>query len=130
MRKTFNQIAGLLIMMLLIHGCGAEELPKALISEDDIIPVLKDLQIAYAGVDQTVRNPKHRPAKYQEMNELVLQKYEMDNGEFFDSYKWYQSHPEILDSIYQRVITELNIEIVPLQNKQKSRRKGGGPEIK
>ncbi|HHG85565.1 MAG TPA: DUF4296 domain-containing protein, partial [Bacteroidetes bacterium] len=89
-----------------------------------------DMQIAYAGVDNTVRNPAHRADMYEEMNQLILLKHDMDKELFFDSYSWYEAHPVLLDTIFQRIITQLNIDIVPLQNKQQKRPKAGVPEAK
>lgn len=97
-------------------------------SEEQIVPILKDMQIAYAGVDQTIKNPRHRPKKYQEMNRMILDKHGIEKARFYDSYSWYQQRPMLMDTIYQRVITELNVEIVPLQNKKSKRPKGRVPE--
>ena len=74
-----------------------------------------------------LRNPASRPKRYEEMNKLVLVKHGIEKENFYDSYRWYEQHPELMDTIYQQVITQLSIDIVPLQNKQK-RRPGGVPE--
>lgn len=80
-----------------------------------MVPVLKELQIAYAGVDQTIKEPKDLVKKYEEMNSLVLRKHQMDKNRFFNSYTWYEAHPARLDSVLKQVIMSLNEDMINLQ---------------
>ncbi|MEM0998248.1 MAG: DUF4296 domain-containing protein [Bacteroidota bacterium] len=127
MRSLLYSFFLLALVTGLATGCESDKRPADLLTEEQMVPILKDMQIAYAGVDNTVRNPASRPLRYEEMNKLVLEKHGMGKEQFFSSYQWYEQHPELMDTIYQQVITQLSIDIVPLQNKQK-RRPGGVPE--
>lgn len=98
--------------------------------EEEIVPVLKDLEIAYAGVDQTVKDPRERQEKYQEMNGIVLRKHNVDKDQFYTSYQWYERQPELLDSIFKLVIIQLNHDLVPLQNDGNAAQKTKAPEVK
>lgn len=122
-----------LFLFVLLAGslvaCESDR-PEGLLSEQEMVPIVKDLQVAYAGVDATIRNPKNRPEKYQEMNALILEKHQVEKDLFYTSFEYYQKHPALMDSIYQRVISDLSAEIIPLQNPQKKRPKGGLPEAK
>jgi hypothetical protein len=80
-----------------------------------MVPVLKELEIAYAGVDQTIKDPKQRAAKYEEMNSLVLKKNNLEKKQFFDSYKWYEERPVLLDTILKQVILQLNNDLINLE---------------
>lgn len=104
-------------MVALTFGLTAceESRPEWVMAEQEMVPIIKDLHLAYAGVDVTIRNPKNRPGRYQEMNELVIKKHGVDRQNFYDSYEYYQSHPAQMDSIYQRVINQLNAELAPKQ---------------
>ncbi len=86
-----------------------------------MVPVLKELEIAYAGVDQTIKDPKQRAAKYEEMNSLVLKKNNLEKKAFFDSYKWYEAHPVLLDTILKQVVFQLNEDLLNLEQ-------GGSPK--
>ena len=97
-------------------------------TEEEMVPVLKDLHIAYAGVDVTVRNPKQRPEKYKEMNDLIIQKHGIDRQNFYDSYEYYQSQPALMDSIYQKVIDGLNSELSPATPSSPPRPPAGAPK--
>ncbi|MFM2376877.1 MAG: hypothetical protein RLZZ165_1974 [Bacteroidota bacterium] len=91
-------------------GCGSETKPDHLLPVDQMVPVLKELEIAYVGVDQTTRDPKQRIRKYEEMNRLVLQRAKIDQSQFSASYQWYESQPELLDTIFKLVVLELERE--------------------
>ena len=66
-------------------------------------------------MDQTVKDPKQRAAKYEEMNSLVLKKNNLEKKQFFDSYKWYEAHPVLLDTILKQVVLELNADLINLE---------------
>lgn len=76
-----------------------------------MVPVMKDLQIAYSGVDQTIKDPKERTRKYEEMNSFVMQKNEMNRQQFYDSYHWYEAHPVLLDSILKLVVRGISEDL-------------------
>lgn len=104
--------------------------PDGLLSEEEMVPIVMDLQIAYAGVDATIRNPKNRPEKYKELNALILEKHQINKDRFYGSFEYYQQHPALMDTIYQKVIDQLSADIIPLQNPEKKRPKGRVPEAK
>lgn len=105
----------LALWLVLGWGCRSEGRPSDVLAEEEMVPVLKELQIAYAGVDQTISDPKGKVKKYEEMNSLVLKKHQMDKNQFFSSYSWYEAHPALLDSILKQVIMSLNEDMIELQ---------------
>lgn len=128
MRK-YRFVSLLIVVFLAVFSsCGENDQPSSLLSEEQMVPLLKDMQIAYAGVDNTVRNPGSRPGRYKEMNKLILLKHGVEKEQFYNSYEYYERHPVMMDTIYQRVITELSIDLVPLQNKRNLRKPGGVPK--
>lgn len=118
-------LVGCILCMLLV-ACNSDSKPSDILSQEELVPVLTDLEIAYAGVDQTVKDPKERKDKYEEMNSLVLKKHNMEKETFFSSYQWYESQPEILDTIFKQVIISLNKELLPLQEKEQ--KQGSAPQ--
>lgn len=117
------------VLTISLIGCSGEEVPADVLSVREMVPVMKDMQIAYAGIDVTVQKPNQRQAKYDEMNRLVLEKYGIEKDRFFSSFQYYQEKPIMMDSIYMKIIEELSAEIVPLQEKRKGS-KGRVPEAK
>jgi Domain of unknown function (DUF4296) len=106
-----------LLLAVALVACGADDRPDFLMPQEKIVPILKEMQIAYAGIDITVHDEALKQKQYSEMNALILDRFNVNADTFFLSYDYYQSHPEILDSIYMRVIEELNLEMMPLQKK-------------
>ena len=128
--QIINTIRLFLLSLLLtfaLAACSGEDVPPDVLSVREMVPVMKDMQIAYAGVDVTVQKPDQRQAKYDEMNRLVLDKYGIEKDRFFSSYQYYQERPVLMDSSYMKIIEELSTEIVPLQEKKKGS-KGRVPE--
>lgn len=106
--------------LLGLNSCKKEITPEDIYSVPEMIPVIKDMQIAYAGVDVTVALQEEKERKYDELNVLILEKNNMDKQKFFRSFEWYESKPAIMDEIYTQVIDELTIELDNLQ------KQGGG----
>lgn len=123
-------LASFLLISVLIFGGCSEKLPEDLMSREEMIPVIKDLQIAYAGVDATVGVQSEKEEKYLEMNLLVLEKHQLEKNRFFDSFKWYEAHPVLMDSIYTQVIEQLTRELDSLQKVRKSNVPAGAPQPK
>ena len=72
----FNLLKYLALSVLLtgmLAACSKEEVRKDILSKEQMIPILKDLQVGFAGVDATVKNPRSRKEKYAEINKLILE---------------------------------------------------------
>lgn len=109
-------VLAVLVALLMGIGCEGEQQPEGLLTPEQMVPVLKELEIAYSGVDQTIKDPRQRTQKYEEMNSLVLKKNQMDKNQFYSSYQWYENHPQLLDTILKQVVQALNLELSALQN--------------
>jgi hypothetical protein len=108
-------------LMMGLMGCETDEKPANILSIPEMVPVLKELEIAYSGVDQTVKDPKQRAKKYEEMNSLVLKKNKLEKHQFYDSYKWYEARPILLDTLLKQVVQELSMELQEMEG-------GGSPQ--
>jgi hypothetical protein len=120
LHPRFRTLASLCIAMAmtaLLAACGSDK-PDGLLTEDEMVPVLKDLHIAYAGVDLTVSDLKERSARYAEVNQMVLSKYNLDQQQFDNSYDYYQHNPYLMDTIYIKVIDELNMELAQMSGQK------------
>ncbi|MCB9235926.1 MAG: DUF4296 domain-containing protein [Bacteroidia bacterium] len=109
-------------LALALFACG-EEKPDFLLPEDTMVMVLKDMHIAHAGVDLTVQKVKKRPAKYRDFNRLILDEHHVNRDTFWETYKYYQYHPLMMDSLYVRIIEELNVDLAPLQQRDRPKQK-------
>lgn len=99
-----------------VVGCDSG-IPSGVMSIEEMIPIVKDLQIAYAGVDATMPDLEKRPPKYEEMNTLILAKHQVGKDQFFGSFSYYQEHPILMDSIFKNVVNQINQDILDLDKK-------------
>jgi hypothetical protein len=104
-----------MLFVLLLAACSKEQAPAGILPEEEMAPLLCDMQIAYAGIDHTIPNPRDRNKKYDEMNQAILKKHGYAKEEFYKSYQWYQERPEIMDSLFQQVIRLLEKEMEAVQ---------------
>jgi ABC-type uncharacterized transport system auxiliary subunit len=130
MSKHLLSLVLALTFTLLLASCTQEEVPKDLLSQEQMVPVLTDLEIAYAGVDQTVKDPNERKKKYEEMNSMVLKKHALTHDQFYASYQWYEADPMLLDTIFKQVVTKLNQELGNLRASQNAKPRAKVPELK
>gem|GEM_PF-4334202 len=116
-------------LILVTMGCGSD-LPDGVMEIKSMVPVVKDLQLAYAGVDATIHNPDDRPAKYEEMNTLVLARHQLNKETFFKSFSYYQEHPALMDSIYKYVVDGLNADLTGIDQKRDGGKRQAPPKLK
>jgi hypothetical protein len=117
-------------IVLIVTACSSEAGSPDVLTQEQMVPVLADLEIAYAGVDYTVKDPRLRVKKYQEMNAIVLKKHGMDSEVFYSSYQWYESNPALLDTIFKQVVGQLNADLANLEQGVNAQPRGKVPELK
>lgn len=117
-------------VVLLVAACSAEGPPEGILTQEQMVPVLADLEVVYAGVDQTVKDPRERVKKYEEMNTLILKKHNLNHEQFYSSYQWYEANPVMLDTIFKQVVTRLNDDLTKLQNEEAAKPRPKPLELK
>lgn len=113
-------IAALLSAFLMLHGCHKEQVPDGIMSDKEMVPIVKDMQIGYAGVDQTTPNARERNLKYGELNQAVLQKHGVDADRFYKSFEYFESKPVLMDTLLQQVIGALNADLDSINKQRKA----------
>lgn len=88
---------------------------------EEMIPVVKDMQIGYAGVDVTVALQEEKEKKYDELNLLILERHKMDKDRFFRTFQWFERHPDMMDKMYSQIIDELTRDLDGLQKEFSNR---------
>lgn len=97
------------ISIFLLASCES----KAPIPAEKFQNVLIDLYTADISAqlnDSTKLQEKEKDFEKLSLNySSVLNHYEISQKEFIDAFKWYQYHPDVLDSIYENAIAEIAI---------------------
>lgn len=98
------------LVVILFTGCFKPiPIEKPLLSDEELIPILKDIHIAEALLTETVdRRKKDSLARlyYGQIFEL----HQVDTAAFNQSMHAYFSNPAALDSLYQEVMDALGEE--------------------
>ena len=97
-------IIGLIILVL---ACAKNRVPRGILTEKQITPVLVELHLAEAIFSQ--RASENSPENDQEDLYLtILKKYKLDRKVFEASVLYYGKHPDLYKPVYDEVLNQLN----------------------
>ena len=108
--------------LIVLFATCSQERPVLIIPEEKMISILKEMHIAHAGIDQTIRKKEEARDKALEFNRFILEKYKVTPEVFYQSYNYYQDHPLLLDSMYVQIIAQINADLPPLQQRKPNER--------
>lgn len=93
---------------------------KPVLSEQQLIPILKEIHLAEALLTEiTNRHQKDSMARY--YYHQILQQHEVEFEDFEQSMHAYFTQASALDSLYQKVIVTLSEERKDFEAKQKTK---------
>lgn len=98
------------LVVILFTGCyKAIPVEKPLLSDEELIPILKDIHIAEALLTETVdRQGKDSLARF--YYGQIFELHQVDSAVFNQSMHAYFTNPAALDSLYQKVIDAIGEE--------------------
>lgn len=106
------------ICFLFLFGCKTDAPP---LSMKQMSSILLDLHLAEAYAHHLPKDSMHRGLKNEDtllyFNAQILKDHKTTQNELQTSLAWYQSRPELLDSIYEQVMNELSVRESKLQQK-------------
>ena len=96
--------------LLMLLACSEEEKrPGNLISEDKMAKILADIHLAEAQVTNLqLRSLDSSVTVYEELQQKIWKKYQVDTLLYRKSYSFYTSHPAYLAEIYEQVEKNLD----------------------
>ena len=105
--KRFFPSTSIAIILFMV-ACGGQSLPEGILGEEVMKEILSDVHLAIALTQKPGRSIEQRDADREEIINSVLSKYQIDRGEFYNSYEFYVRNPILLDSIYSQLIRDMN----------------------
>ena len=100
------------IILLTLSGChGLKNGPSSsadVIPKDSMLSVLVDIHVADAVADQKFGQDHPNRAFTNALYERIYQNHHITAAQYKASYKYYESHPEMMDKMYEQVITEIS----------------------
>ena len=113
MKQRFPFI--LLLALALAGSCGEKPPP---ISSSRMTELLLQMHLAEAYAQQLPKDSLQVSLKNEDsllvFNARILKHYGVSENDFRNSMEWYKARPDILDSMYQNILTEIAI----LQSKE------------
>jgi hypothetical protein len=125
MKFKFNILISLL---LLIIACESpEDKPEKIISEENMVSILIDIQILEAVYNTRLIHEEDRNERMDRYYLEIFENHQTSIDLFNESYSYYQENPDLLDAIYEKVLeklealqTEAETKVVKAKEKKKA----------
>lgn len=121
-----NYLAILIIVLAL--ACSKNSVPRGILSEKQITPVLVELHLAEAINAQRFSMEVNRLNYQEDLYLTILKKYKIDKKVFEASVLYYGKHPDLYKPVYDEVLNRLNE--MEVKNKAKDSIDSKKPRIK
>ena len=108
-----------LISFFFFISCVRKEKPEPVIPEKRLVNILKDLMIIEAGINRAFDPKLNKDSLATPYYLAVYQKHGVTFAQFMYSYKQYQKEPEFMDSLFVKVLEQLQIEQAEFEVKNK-----------
>ena len=101
-----NYLAILIIVLVL--ACSKNSVPRGILSEKQITPVLVELHLAEAINAQQFTMEVNRNNFKEDLYLSILKKFKLDRKVFEASILYYGKHPDLYKPVYDEVLNRLN----------------------
>jgi len=101
-----NYLAILIIVLVL--ACSKNSVPRGILSEKKITPVLVELHLADAINAQQFTMEVNRNNFKEDLYLSILKKFKLDRKVFEASILYYGKHPDLYKPVYDEVLNRLN----------------------
>jgi len=98
----------IILMAVLVLACSKNRVPKGILSQKKIIPVLVDIHLVDGIYAQRYTQKITRENYENDLYLTVLKKYKIDQKAFEASILYYGKHPEKYKAVYDEVLNRLN----------------------
>jgi hypothetical protein len=94
-------------VLVFLAACTKDKTPEGIIKQEQMTSLLTQIHIVDGGLYNVTQMPdslyKYGTARYLE----VFKKFHTNTAQFNKSYKYYTAHPEMLETIYEQIIINL-----------------------
>jgi len=98
----------IVLMVILAISCSNNKIPKGVLTQEEITPIILDLHLAEAIYTQRYTLDNKRENFQEDLYLSILKKYKLDKNAFEASVLYYGKHPDKYKPIYDEVLNRLN----------------------
>lgn len=100
---------GLIILLaIMAFSCSNNKIPKGILTEDEITPILVELHLAEAIYNQRYALNVTRESYQEDLYLSIIKKYKIDRKVLEASILYYGKHPDKYKPVYDEVLNRLN----------------------
>jgi hypothetical protein len=100
----------LIFLTICVYACTSQTKPQPIIPEKKLVGVLKDLMIVDAGINRSTDPKLNKDSLAAPYYQAVYKKHGVSYFEFYASLAQYYDHPTQMDSLFAKVLEQLQIE--------------------
>jgi len=97
-------------ILFLLAACGKTlpKVPSDIIQQKKMIQILVEVHIADAVLEHINGTDKRVPEQTTAMYNQIYKNYGITREDFLKSYYFYETQPELMDKLYEELLTELS----------------------
>jgi len=118
----------IILMFILVIDCSKNKVPRGVLAEKEIIPVLVELHLAETINTQRPSTGANHDNYAEDLYLTILKKYKLDRKIFEASLLYYGKHPDLYKPVYDEVLNRLNE--MEVKNKAKDSIDSRKPRVK
>ncbi len=96
-----------LLTIFCFAGCIDLKPEEEIIPLDEMTALLFDYHVAYTHGDKVMRDFRMREIYVHELIDGILKQRGLSREDFYRSYEYYVAHPILLDTIYSRIMVDM-----------------------
>lgn len=96
-------------LILSVNGCRSNKRPKNVLSQTQMVSVLKDFYVTEQKLQSLVQQPDSAKQDFAYISNKILSSRNIDDSTFRLSYNYYMEHPDQLDQVYTSLIDSLTL---------------------
>lgn len=105
--KQVKSIVWALLVVFLVACTQAVEVPEGTIPEEKMGQIMTDIHLVEARVSRlSMASVDSTTLVSERLKKDVFKKYKIDTAAYNQSYRFYSTHPEYLERIYEKVVKD------------------------
>jgi hypothetical protein len=97
-------------ILLLLSACGKTlpNVPSDIIQKEKMIQILVDVHVADAVLENKNGTDRRVPEQTTAIYTQIYKNHGITRAEFLKSYHYYETQPELMDKLYEELLSELS----------------------